>query len=252
MGAVAVRIEGEGNRESEWSRSAWLGALPSVDADTMLQGVRSVVVVSPHPDDEVLACGGLMQAAFARGIAVRVVSVTDGEACYPGQSLWPTTRLRHARRRELADAMRLLGLDAAHVVPLGLPDGEVTAREAELAAHLAELLAAGDLVVAPWTSDAHPDHEAAGRAANAAALEQGLRVLHYPVWAWHWLDPHAAVGPWPSAWRLPLCAPSLARKHRAMQAFSTQTGNVEGLGCDPILPEQVMARFRRPYEVLIG
>ncbi|GAB3051217.1 PIG-L family deacetylase [Stenotrophomonas tumulicola] len=252
MDTVAVRIEGEGNSESEWSRSAWLGALPVRDADTLLQGAHGVVVVSPHPDDEVLACAGLMQAACARGIPLRVVSVTDGEACYPGQSLWPAERLRSARRRELADAMRTLGLDATQVIPLGLPDGGVTECEAELVSHLAAMLAPGDLVVAPWTGDAHPDHEAAGRAANAAALVQSLRVLQYPVWAWHWLDPQSATAPWPSAWRLPLCMASQARKHRAMQAFSTQTGDIDGLGCDPILPEQVMARFRRPYEVLIG
>ncbi|MCC7633996.1 PIG-L family deacetylase [Stenotrophomonas rhizophila] len=249
---VVPRIEGQGILQADWDTSAWLDDLPCTEAGTLLQEVRRLVVVSPHPDDEVLGCAGIMQAAVANDIAVCVVSVTDGEACYPDQPLWPAARLRDARRRELAHAMRALGLDATHVLPLGLPDGRVASHEAELAAQLAAQSLPGDLLVAPWVRDAHPDHEAAGRAAQAAARGRGVRALQYPVWAWHWLDPHAATAPWPAAARIPMGPAALARKHQAMQAFATQTGAVDGLDCDPILPDHVTARFRRPYEVLIG
>lgn len=252
MDAVAVRIEGRGTPETDWQRCAWLEALPSVAPETVLLGARRLVVVSPHPDDEVLGCGGLMQAALAHGCAVQVVSVTDGEACYLDHPRWPQPRLRDARRRELASAMRALGMDATHVSTLGLPDGAVARHEADLAAHLGARLVAGDMVVAPWVHDAHPDHEAVGRAARAAATSCGARLLQYPVWAWHWLDPAAPVGPWPDAQRISLCAGSQARKQEAMAAFATQTGEVGDLDCEPILPEHVLARFRRPYEVLIG
>lgn len=252
MDVVAPRIEGQGTLESAWQSCAWLDALPSVQADTVLLGARRLVVVSPHPDDEVLGCGGLMQAALAQGCAVQVVSVTDGEACYPDQPHWPAARLRDARRRELANALQALGMDATHVTALGLPDGGIAQHEADLAAHLGARLLPGDVVVAPWVHDAHPDHEAAGRAACAAALSCGARALQYPVWAWHWLDPAAVSGPWAGAQRIALCADSQARKRRAMAAFATQTGDVEGLGCAPVLPAHVLARFERSYEVLIG
>lgn len=252
MDAVGARIEGHGPLESAWQRCDWLEALPSVEADTVLLGARRLVVVSPHPDDEVLACGGLMQAALAQGCAVQVVSVTDGEACYPDQPHWPVTRLRDARRRELATAMQALGMDATHVTALGLPDGDVGRHETDLAAHLAARLFPGDVVVAPWVRDAHPDHEATGRAACAAAASCGARALQYPVWAWHWLDPSAASGPWTNAQRVGMCTASQSRKQQAIAAFATQTGAVDGLTCDPILPDHVLARFQRSYEVLIG
>ncbi|WP_411851320.1 PIG-L deacetylase family protein [Stenotrophomonas sp. LGBM10] len=252
MDAVTVPISGPGNREADWDRSGWLRALPAQDAATLLADVRRLVVVSPHPDDEVLGCAGLMQAALGHDIDVHVVSVTDGEACYTDQPLWPAARLRDARRRELADAMRLLGMDATHVTTLGLPDGAVAAHEADLAAHLAAHLVPGDLLMAPWTHDAHPDHDAAGRAALAAAASRGIAVLQYPVWAWHWLDPYAATPPWPAAARVPLCAASRSRKQQALEAFATQTGSVAGLACAPILPDHITARFRRPFEVVIG
>ena len=252
MVAVEPRINGQGTLQAEWDRSAWLAAIPSNPVATLLEGTRRLVVVSPHPDDEVLGCAGLMQAAAALEIGVDVVSVTDGEACYPDQPLWPAARLRDARRHELAQAMHVLCLDATHVLPLGLPDGGVTAREQQLTAALIAHLMPGDMVIAPWIGDGHPDHEACGRAACAAAASRGARVLQYPVWAWHWLDPDAPQPPWRSAVRIPLDGVSLRRKREAMQAFATQTGQVEGLQCDPILPAHVIARFHRPFEVLIG
>ena len=41
-----------------------------------------LLVVAPHPDDEVLGAGGLMQRVKATGGAVRVVYLTDGDG-YP-------------------------------------------------------------------------------------------------------------------------------------------------------------------------
>jgi LmbE family N-acetylglucosaminyl deacetylase len=250
--AVKVRIEGRGTQESEWDDCLWLDALPSVEADTVLLGARRLVILSPHPDDEVLGCGGLMQSALAQGIAVQVISVTDGEACYPDHPRWPTLRLRDARRRELVAALQALGMGATNVTALGLPDGQVACHESDLAAYLAARLLPGDIVVAPWVHDGHPDHEAVGRAADAAATACGARTLQYPVWAWHWLDAHAAGGPWHSAQRISMCVASQARKRLAVAAFATQTGAVDNLDCEPILPEHVLARFLRSYEVLIG
>lgn len=252
MDAVTARIEGRGTSESEWDDCLWLEALPSVEPDTVLLGARRLLVVSPHPDDEVLACGGLMQAALAQGIAVLVVSVTDGEACYPDHPQWSIARLRDARRNELVAAMQALGMDATHVTALGLPDGDVARHETDLAVYLAARLLPGDIVVAPWMHDGHPDHEAVGRAASAAARSCGVRALQYPVWAWHWLDARAAGGPWTAAQRISMCLDSQARKRQAMAAFATQTGTVEDLDREPILPDHVLARFHRSYEVLIG
>ena len=252
MGAVARRIAGQGNLQADWEASAWLQSLPERSASAVLDGARRLVVVSPHPDDEVLGCAGLMQAAAAAGIAVHVISVTDGEACYPDQPLWPPLRLRDARRRELASAMRELGLDATHVTPLGFPDGGVTALEDKLGHALASQLLSGDVMLAPWVQDGHPDHEAVGRAALAAADERHARILQYPVWAWHWLDPHADGCPWIAATRIAMGSAALERKATAIRAFATQIGDVEGLSCDPILPQHVTARFHRPFEVLIG
>ena len=38
-----------------------------------------LLVFAPHPDDETIATGELIQLAIAAGVAVRVVFATDGD-----------------------------------------------------------------------------------------------------------------------------------------------------------------------------
>ena len=88
----------------------------------------------------------------------------------------------------------------------------------ELPGALHDRLAPGDLVLAPWQHDGHPDHDAAGRAAIAAAPARGARLLRYPVWAWHWLEPDAPRAPF-QAFRMPLDAQARSRKQEAIRRF---------------------------------
>ena len=81
MDAVNRQIEGGGATEAQWAASEWLQALPLQWPEALFADAQRLVVVSPHPDDEVLACGGLMALAAQAGVAITVISVTDGEAC---------------------------------------------------------------------------------------------------------------------------------------------------------------------------
>ena len=95
-----------------------------------------------------------------------IVAVTDGEAAYP---TWPAPA-RRVRRCEQDKALHMLDVPAGSTVRLHMPDGRVSDHEHELARILDELIVPGDLIVAPWAHDWHPDHEACGRAAKAAAV----------------------------------------------------------------------------------
>src|SRR5881394_2834283 len=90
---------------------------PTVAADRGVQGsplrvapTDRLMVIAPHPDDEVLATGGLLQYAHAIGAMVRVIYLTDGEsnpwAQLAMEGRWPLTALDRARwgarRREEA------------------------------------------------------------------------------------------------------------------------------------------------------
>lgn len=246
--ARAPVIAGEGHAASAWRDSDWLQARPVRDARAWLATVAGLTVVAPHPDDETLGCGGLIADARSLGIPVRVLSVTDGEACYADDPDWPATRTREVRRAELRTALRALGVDDAALVSLDMGDGRVDIHEARLTGLLTTLIQPDDVVLTTWRHDGHPDHEATARAARRAAEMVGARVFEYPVWAWHWVDPVSGDPRLDDAFACRISAGALAAKHAALGAFVSQRARDGGA---PILPPRVMARFERDIEVLL-
>lgn len=71
-----------------------------------------LLCVHPHPDDESIACGGVLARASAAGAVTAVVTCTGGEAGenLAGIDLGGEDLPTH-RRRELADALAELGVD---------------------------------------------------------------------------------------------------------------------------------------------
>ncbi len=147
-----------------------------LDPDALLQrpGAR-LLVLAPHPDDESLAAGGLIQRARAYAVPGSVVFVSDGENNpWPQRALerrlWIGSRQRDAwaaRRRDEADAaVDVLGGAAIRVIRLGWPDGGLTSRllddTAAMLAQMRELLARErpTILVLPDLVDRHPDHSA--------------------------------------------------------------------------------------------
>jgi LmbE family N-acetylglucosaminyl deacetylase len=178
-----------------------------------------VVLVAPHPDDEILALGATLAALSDTGHDILIVAVTDGEGSHPASRRWTPDALRDARPRESRLALRRLAL-TPEVLRLGLPDGGVANREKELA----ELLPLGtnDTVFVPWRHDGHADHEACARATLAACRTVGARCVEFPVWA---LVPGHAAHPrlrHRMLQRVALETRFLEAKHHAMAAFSTQ------------------------------
>lgn len=206
-----------------------------------------VLLVAPHPDDEVLAAGGLLALLSAAGVPVEVVAVTDGEASNPGGSV-PPAELAAVRRTETDAALAHLGV--GRVTRLGLPDGGAGTLEDPVAALE---LDPGDLLLGPWTGDGHPDHEAVGRGCVRAAARTGARLVEYPVWAWHWGTPGDPRIPWSRARRVDLPAAGRSAKARAIGEFRSQVAPLGPLPADaPVLSAAVLARFARPYEVLFA
>lgn len=96
-----------------------------------LNNIQRLLVVAPHPDDETLGAGGVIQAALAEGSQVRVVIVTNGD----GQRLSPLIiqktlkintkeyiQMGERRQQESLAAMDVLGLPAEDVIFLSYPD----------------------------------------------------------------------------------------------------------------------------------
>jgi LmbE family N-acetylglucosaminyl deacetylase len=240
---VTATIAGDGTAEAVWS--PWLAGQrwPQVDLRSVLG--KRVVVFAAHPDDEVLGAGGLMVKLGARGHEVVLVWATDGEASHPGSTAVSESQLRRLRREESRNAIAQLGLTPASTHHLGLPDGQLASYDDELRAAVARILRPDDLVIAPWSCDGHPDHDALG----AAASSGGALTWQYPIWMWHWALPDDARVPWQR-----VCAskvPDVGAKAAAISRFASQVKPL-GLALEDaaILPPHVVARFLRPDEWL--
>lgn len=252
MDAVSDRTihAGQATPEAAWLACAAVrDALPILAEDLVPTGARAVVV-APHPDDEVLAAGGLIRQLVRRGRPVCVVAVTDGEGSHPGSPRWPAPLLARTRTQEQSLALGHLGAGAVAVHRLGLPDGGLQARRGGLTQALQSLLKPSDVVVTTWRLDGHPDHEAVGDACAQAALGRGARLVEVPVWGWHWSRPADTPMPWPRARRLLLSEADVQAKVQALQAFQTQLQSDPTTGAAPIVDAATQARAARPFELL--
>jgi LmbE family N-acetylglucosaminyl deacetylase len=199
-----------------------------------------LLIVSPHPDDEILGAGGLIRTWSERGHRVIILSVTDGEAAYPG---WRDLGL--IRRRELDLALATLSSRPVRIVRLAIPDGGVRTKIPELIRALRQLCESGPTLIAPFEADGHPDHEAVGSACMAVADEFGLPIARYPIWAWHHAQPASVHG---NSWgKFALDVNTRAAKCAAINCFVSQLN--PGEAREPIVPMHVLDYFRRDYEV---
>jgi LmbE family N-acetylglucosaminyl deacetylase len=199
----------------------------------------NVVVVSPHPDDEVLGAGGLIHSAARAGRQVTVLSVTDGEAAYTD---WDG--LGRIRRRELSDALGVLAAEGVSLHRLSIPDGQVDRHRAALFDAIDRRLSTATLLGAPYEHDGHPDHDATGEVCCEVARLRGLTLWRFPIWTWHHGDPaQFATKRWG---RFALDAAACGAKTQALSCFASQ---MHPLGRAPIVPRHVLPYFTRSDEM---
>lgn len=165
-----------------------------------------VLVVAPHPDDEIIGCGGVIALHHDRGDAVHVAMVTGGEAGGDASERLAESRAAAAE------------LGPADVTPLGAPDGSV-AGDAHLPQRLAAVLDAVQprIVYAPSPFEMHPDHVATLRATLSAlrGRDADRTLLLYEVNTEAMTTFMVDVTPvWP-------------RKRRALEAFASQLGLID-------------------------
>jgi len=243
-------IVGGGTPERTWQAWPGLHLMRHATLRELVPPSVRTVVISPHPDDEILATGGLL-AMLARGMTeVCVVAVTDGGASHPGSTRWPAPMLAAHRRSESLEGLALLGLAPQIREALNVPDGHVRSHIQSIVCWLKNFLRPDDVVLSTWELDGHPDHEASAHATSMACASIGARHIQLPVWMWHWAAPHDARVPWRRMVRLPLTAEAMFRKKLAMGAHRTQL-EPQDTGRPAVLEPATMERMMRPFEFFI-
>ena len=92
-----------------------------------------ILIFSPHPDDEVLCCGGTILKAVKEGKSVKIVFLTNGDAYTQSASAWLGKQadeltpedyidLGKERQEEALRAAKKLGLEKNDLIFLSYPD----------------------------------------------------------------------------------------------------------------------------------
>ena len=89
-----------------------IGLFPSIESQAQEKG--GILIVAPHPDDDVITAAGVVQRAHERGEAVVIVYVTNGDG--NGQSVGTI------RQSEAVTGQSRLGTREDHLIFLGYPD----------------------------------------------------------------------------------------------------------------------------------
>ncbi|MBR5577213.1 MAG: PIG-L family deacetylase [Bacteroidaceae bacterium] len=120
---------------------------------------KRAVIVAPHPDDEVIGCGGLIQALVERGTPPHVIILTGGEGSHRGCCDISAEELITGRHNLTIKAAETMGLPLSHIHCLQYPDGGVALEHPEterLAALLQELKP--DAIFVPHHGEGWSDH----------------------------------------------------------------------------------------------
>lgn len=124
-----------------------------------------VLVLAPHPDDEVFGCGGAIMRHIALHQPVHVIITTDGAHGVDAEE-----RARHVQQRQQESRTAAAVLDYGTPTFWDYPDRALAYGE-KLVNEIVDAIGKtqADLIYAPSVYEIHPDHRALGMAALEAA-----------------------------------------------------------------------------------
>lgn len=160
---------------------------------SLIDRIGTALVLAPHPDDEVLGCGGVIARLTAAGKAVDVAIATRGMApAFPPEQVAQVLA-------EAKEAHQSLGVRKTHF--LDFPAAALDrVPQAELNAGVRKVVleVQPDTIFVPFVGDIHVDHQLVFNAAMVASRPAGgfrpCRILAYETlsetnWSAPYLSP---------------------------------------------------------------
>lgn len=147
-----------------------------------------VLIVAPHPDDEVLGCSGLIQRLLKEGKRVDIVILSGGGKSHAGCCKIDESTLIESRRNLTRKAANILGLLLENLHFLDYPDGSIAfdCPETERLKKLIDTLQP-EAIFIPHKGEGWSDHLETGRIVRALIGEMsGISLYEYCVWFWYY------------------------------------------------------------------
>lgn len=141
----------------------------------------NVAVLAPHPDDDVLGCGGTLVKHRNGGHSISTITFTDGSLGDP--SFADKSDLIEAREEESKKAAAVIGISRSEFLREKDQELKSTPGIIERLAGLLEEMKP-DLVYLPFFLDNHPDHVATNEIFHAVVERNkpGFSCCFYETW----------------------------------------------------------------------
>lgn len=229
----------------------------------------STLVFAPHPDDEVLGCGGTIALKTQVGARVKVVVMTDGRASH--RALIAEDDLVRMRRAEAEEAAIELGLTTEDYVFLDFEDHRLYQYHDVAIDRIFAIIDQfePDEIYLPHRRDGITDHVATNCIVREAVnrIKKPVTLFEYPVWLWNSWPWTQGGARYPSsgvcrmlgvmrdivelvfACRIRVEVSSvLHRKQSALAAYRSQTQRFDGNPQWPILADVAEGDFLRCFD----
>jgi len=178
--------------EMFYRRSLWLGENPEYsqselqELDTESCRGKNILVISPHPDDEMIGCGGTLIKMLQTGAMVTVLQLTDGSRTKALEGC-PDDIRKTIRLKEAEEVSNALGFSELILWKETDSNLQCTADNIKkLTAILNDLRPKA--VFVPFIDDPHEDHIAANQILKESLKDPALDlpkvdILSYEVWS---------------------------------------------------------------------
>jgi len=158
---------------------------PVLSLDSLLPLPRRILVLSPHPDDEIIGCGGTILKYQGKGVPVTIVQLTDGSNCAAVKGASPvfasTARLREAKK-----VANYIGISDLRL--WAIPEDQF-AKTADTEAKMDQVLdeLKPDLIFLPFINDLHTDHVLTNRilagSLSRLSFQSKITICAYETWS---------------------------------------------------------------------
>ena len=154
----------------------------------------NVLIIAPHPDDEVLGCTGLMDILVKSRKSVSVLFLSEGEGIAK-HSNYAKEEIIEIRRKLALKALSSLGINEDKVQFLSFPDGNFKAVSDNEINKLQSIIQSGNFktIFYPHHWDGSPDHNFASEVVvDILKHTHDVNSYEYCVWLWHHMKMYKA------------------------------------------------------------
>lgn len=176
-----------------------------------------ILILAPHPDDEVFGCSGLVQQQIASGREIYIIFMTRGEASHSNCCNIDRELLKRERAKLTDKALSLLGVKQYNISRLSYTDGSLSYSSEEtkkLKKSIDQINP--DAIFVPHSGEGWNDHIETQNIARELIKDKNIELYAYCVWFWYYnvwdID-------WINAFTLSMSKKQLELKNQAIDTY---------------------------------